>query len=685
MSNFQPTLVVDEPIDTGWCRIEVYGEHPEQQAAGRMLIPHARMVLGRLKTQQGFNLRAVEEREVTGGGGFGHQWATLQDGSKIHAITNDGHDTVRIYPPPRVTVKEEGKLEDEDGKGNYLWVGVKVRYDMSQVRTYACEAGLYEPEPKDATELRGIITDGNATGFVYDCTPFNIDASVTPITRIPYADATATDTSFSAAMADWMANWNDPTVGALWSGPFGGGAFALGQMNPGEHNFALRVDPQAGVIGYSMNGILYSSVNTNGFPIVDAENHDAILAGIDNWKPYDPLLSPDKNYSDHGQPYFTNPDQTLPRWPMWDHVFQIDETLTKTPARPYDPRPQIKETYLGLKEAFGQSGYRIKVLPGDYYLGVWFNDDVQAQSTRAGQPIAELSDLGDPVMWSRSGHCDYSEYMKVNGHVPLIVDVEVRMGKQEVVDRNTGKPLTKSAGNYKHFTFEGLVAEYPCSGKYAMLTPFGYGQGQRADDCSKELGANPGTGNHTPFIRINPKLGKAELAAAPPARIYAGRAMWPAAPEDPDVRTPAKAFVFGGVFPQCDQSSWDAGIGHAVFRMWEALSSGNYGCWVVSELTSSSAAALMQGTVPTHVYMIDTDTLTLTDLGAPLSQPSDWAAYSPPLDKDNFFWMYEHAVGYENECTPTGGCLLISTGQSFFEFPNFYGLGIPNFSDPSCC
>lgn len=83
-----PDLVINEPTATGWLRAELYGD--QEKAKGYLHV--ARNVLGAMRSMYGVNERIAQGQ----GGGFYHQWATLPDGTTIHAITNDGHDTVRI-------------------------------------------------------------------------------------------------------------------------------------------------------------------------------------------------------------------------------------------------------------------------------------------------------------------------------------------------------------------------------------------------------------------------------------------------------------------------------------------------------------------------------------------------------------------------------------------------------------
>lgn len=87
----KPDLVFDQPTATGWQRTEIHGD---QQLAGRHL-HNARALLGALRSMYGVNQRIAAGEP----GGFYHRWFEAPDGTRIHVMTNDGHDTVRIYAP----------------------------------------------------------------------------------------------------------------------------------------------------------------------------------------------------------------------------------------------------------------------------------------------------------------------------------------------------------------------------------------------------------------------------------------------------------------------------------------------------------------------------------------------------------------------------------------------------------
>lgn len=90
-----PDLVTDEPVATGWLRTELYGDRDKSSA----LIQQARAQLGAMRTMYGVNARIAAGE----GGGFYHAMHTLPDGSTIQTITNDGHDTIRIWTTPDVS------------------------------------------------------------------------------------------------------------------------------------------------------------------------------------------------------------------------------------------------------------------------------------------------------------------------------------------------------------------------------------------------------------------------------------------------------------------------------------------------------------------------------------------------------------------------------------------------------
>lgn len=83
------TLIIDEPVATGWLRSEFHGD--TEKAKGYALA--ARKVLGGMRSMYGVNDRIANGE----GGGFYKQAVNLPDGTRIEALTNDGHDTIRIY------------------------------------------------------------------------------------------------------------------------------------------------------------------------------------------------------------------------------------------------------------------------------------------------------------------------------------------------------------------------------------------------------------------------------------------------------------------------------------------------------------------------------------------------------------------------------------------------------------
>lgn len=82
-------LIIDEPVATGWLRSEYHGD--QDKAKGYTL--QARKVLGGMRSMYGVNDRIANGE----GGGFYKQAVNLPDGTRIEALTNDGHDTIKIY------------------------------------------------------------------------------------------------------------------------------------------------------------------------------------------------------------------------------------------------------------------------------------------------------------------------------------------------------------------------------------------------------------------------------------------------------------------------------------------------------------------------------------------------------------------------------------------------------------
>lgn len=97
-----PDLVFNEPVATGWARVEVYGDRDY----GRRFVQSGRALLGTMRSIYGVNERIADGQ----GGGFYHQWARLADGTLLQAISNDGQDTIRIFAQdPRRALERKHK------------------------------------------------------------------------------------------------------------------------------------------------------------------------------------------------------------------------------------------------------------------------------------------------------------------------------------------------------------------------------------------------------------------------------------------------------------------------------------------------------------------------------------------------------------------------------------------------
>lgn len=154
MPNFGPSLVMEENVATGWARVELYGD----VEGARRHIHAARVALGSMKAYYGVGQRSVEDRSSNGG--FYHAWKTLPDGTRIHAITNDGHDTLRIYATPHEASSKEESNKREDS------------LDFIRIVGYCRDSTLLDPV------YSGVIWSG--AGGVLDTLVSPVGAHVRP-------------------------------------------------------------------------------------------------------------------------------------------------------------------------------------------------------------------------------------------------------------------------------------------------------------------------------------------------------------------------------------------------------------------------------------------------------------------------------------------------------------------------
>lgn len=114
-------MVMNEPVATGWLRTELYGD-PNVAA---LYTQEARALLGTMRSIYGVN-----ERIAAGeGGGFYQRSQVLADGTTVETITNDGLDTIRIYPvapAPVAAPVPEPKKPKTVTHLPYLWLGVRI-------------------------------------------------------------------------------------------------------------------------------------------------------------------------------------------------------------------------------------------------------------------------------------------------------------------------------------------------------------------------------------------------------------------------------------------------------------------------------------------------------------------------------------------------------------------------------
>ena len=148
----KPSLVFNEPIATGWVRMELYGDAQEAKSH----IHAARKQLGMMRAMYGVNERIAHGEP----GGFYHQTSVTENGTVIQTITNDGHDTIRISPKP-LPKPEIKLLEEEVEYSEYIAVG--LCYDTAGFTNRAVAWFGLDAEPTDL----GVL-DGWMSSVAYD-------------------------------------------------------------------------------------------------------------------------------------------------------------------------------------------------------------------------------------------------------------------------------------------------------------------------------------------------------------------------------------------------------------------------------------------------------------------------------------------------------------------------------------
>lgn len=404
----KPDLVTDEPVATGWVRVLLSGD----TQAARLLVREARKLLGHVRTVYGVNERIANHQP----GGFYFDQRKLPDGSVIEAITNDGHDTVKVYVPPTSSSQEEDKEETTDSPELYMWVGIKST--SANAPWYAPNAIMIEP-PSDA---QGIITSAQYWEVASIVLEFASDEQPSITSEMPSHFFT-----FDEAIAYHFAQWAGPD--ALYPQP----------LAAGQHSIAIEDYTNLGVFTCSKNGLRCFSVPS----YQDGDDPD-------RWMPYDPLLPPDdqsggRTYGDRDTGGLDVPERA------WDVVFVLDPGEDRQ-TYPSDPRPHISSSRKLLEDEAGMAAGDDAVLRGDYLMAVQsVGSKRELYSTRGGEVIPIVPHL------IRSNNSDYIPYMNWTDSPSLDVAIEVRLGK---------------GAHMRTFNFEAYIEQSHDGAQ--MVMPFGY-------------------------------------------------------------------------------------------------------------------------------------------------------------------------------------------------------------------
>lgn len=468
----KPNLVIDEPTATGWQRTELYGDRDK----AKNYVNAARTQLGGMRSMYGVNERIANYEP----GGHYHQWSTLDDGTKIHTITNDGHDTVRIYASSSSSSSK--KEEKEDDTKPYMWVGVRIKWDASSTsrfnQTGVPWAGLlaFIAEPDGEGGIKnGLVFPSPNVGWSTE-TRSNLASEDTPLEISFRVDGLSSFrvATLNEGVAEHQSLWSDFHTFPL-----------------GVHNFSFFDSVTAsGAFCFSQNGL-------KGFDYTSAPNPDTL---VNDFLPYDPMLNEDeqqgeRNFGANAQAIIESAGY---RAVAWDTVFVIDPEEGNPAYTPTDLRNGIDAA----NQAFYRAGMAEgddQILPGLYLLNVGATGEQSIQSSRAGETVATLN----PALWQRTNEADFSDYRTVSVLTPMTVEVEVRLGKEPFMDI---------------FNFELAIGGY----ETVARSLFPYGENANAVSvCQADTGPNPHGNNWYPqTIAIDVENNTAELSNNLPDGVF---------------------------------------------------------------------------------------------------------------------------------------------------------------------
>jgi hypothetical protein len=654
----KPDLVIDEPVATGWARVEVYGD----QEAGRALLHLGRVQLGTMRSGYGVNERLAQGQAT----GFCHQWSQLPDGSRIHTVHNEGHDTIRLYAARSAEHRVEKQRLDDFDPGAYLWVGIRVK-DGVRHPFYALDFWLLEPTNPNAPG-RGIV----GTGFSsIDAWTVGLSSEFVQQDGGGYLMQLRAGLQQDGDNADALAlamydTWYDTTRPPPFSST----------MSFGDHDFLLSAIVEPGVLGTNQyNNFTDVGFTRNG---LFAMYHDDANPF---WGPYDPKMSAEQNRGlerDLSQRIDSGGSGNSYSF-GWDAVCWIDPFAAQLAGRTtlVDDRARTLAMQKFLVDNEFTSKGRAQVLPGQYLLVARaYDTPTHYESSRAGQAI--------PVVGgTRSVSCDYDDYdTLVRDWPPLQVEVEVRIGRSTLTQRVGLPDDQENVADIPARTFHFDLTCQRYDERFAVVYP--HGSLPDYDDCGKDNGPNMGGPSFSQVVGIDVLGQSAEIVGEVGAMApFLGQAAFH---EYASQQRRTAVFMVSTAFPQPgSQADWEAKAGTALFTAAEKVTSGQYGCADMhGELSEAEAQAMFAGTDRTHVWAwFPRAGHSLVDLGVPTGVPADWAYHDPPFDSTNFAWYYTLAVPYRNQCYRTFGVVATSVG-GFYELTDNF-VGATGFEQPDCC
>lgn len=646
----KPSLQYDEQWVTGPVRVELYGDAD----VARRAIQQGRKTLGMLREAYGIpQMQAIGQPT-----GFRHLKRTLNDGTVVHATHNEGQEIVRIISPEKVPKEEKKRrpeLELDDF--NYLWVGIRNTYSPESPY-YSCQAILAEPDwtPDEGVYYRGYVGTssqpfGMSLAFAYTLDPEDNTYSFTR------EHAPGWDTSQSGTIEEMLQEMVD-----AWDFSSGGRALF------GHHHLYFDI---SGVDSQGNDTYDMVTGSFNGLMCVDGSMYSSDPGFVQQGMipPYDPLRGPEFNNGEErdvsGRTGFNPPSQVF----GWDIVYWLDP-FDYQRIRPVDDRALVLGFTRFMRSddsgPLWPSGLR-QVIPGMYKLGVMAYDTMAVmESSRGGQEITtippEWNENGNPFF--RSGDCDYEDYLSTPDQPPPKYEVEIRIGKNYLLDDGTFVPLGTRRFIFSdnvEDAFSGALSPQVYDDRFYSNSIFGM---DNFDQCTQEGGPNPAGPNFADWVGIDVRQGTVTLGVEPPTPGIGG-GTWTYVQND--VRVPVGIYVYGGIFPQPTDGSgpgqWEQLAGEAVFHAVEVMTSGVYGCSIMRDFTQAEITAAFAGTTHAKIWKYDPVSCSVSEVPI-VSSVGDYD-YSGPLS-ENFYWYYPYFVQHYLACQNGMGILVSSVG-GFYE------------------